>query len=708
MFTSIFLSSICCFLFRLRGYTMSDSWLYAWLQELNLSEYLTVFSEHQLTTHAQLAQMTKDQLKAIGITKLGHLNRLCKAIEKLSETENFERARSFSMFVSHPNTTMAEGSDMVENFSSSTSDTQHVTSHIPPVVQRQSNKRRSPSPGATLSVADEVLLRSLSPSPTSPVPEVKPRVHSLRRCNTNSQERIPSSIHKSETLPSRTFSPNIDSSLVNTSGSPKFNKYYENVGTRPTSSPVRKPNLAPPPPPPRKSSMKDPDSDSTAEANQEMTPPISPDTPPSLPPKVTTLADFPSSIQPCLSSWDDLLKGEVSTTSITTPTLVVMPTSITTPPSEVVTPYDPIIDAPPLLPPKTYLPPSHAPPPIPIIPDLPPPPLSELPPSPPKIPPRLFAPDFIPPPPPIELPPDIPVNFPSEPPILPPKSSVPNFTPPPPPTSCSPPVIPPRVSSQLSHAANATPTEELKPKEQMEASVPPIPPRYTIDILPPPPPITEEDAKEQMEASVPPIPPRSTIDIPPPPPPITEEDHPESDDEEQLTHQVVQSARNIVDDHFIVVQNPKEDRSTSFVPVSAETILYPNDINNINQPHPLTALSSLPKFDPTGAIVEGVVSNQATNATPVETAGTVYEAIDTSQPIPGTEYEEMSEPEEGVASDHMTRPSPVQSPQKQSLPSVPEGQPLDTTYETIAPLSVPPEPPRPFTANFQAPVSYTY
>ena len=216
--------------------------------------------------------MTKDQLKAIGITKLGHLNRLCKAIEKLSETENFERARSFSMFVSHPNTTMVEGSDMVENFSSSTSDTQLVTSHIPPVVRQQSNKRRSPSPGATLSVADEVLLRSLSPSPTSPVPEVKLRVHSLRRCNTNSQERIPSSIHKSETLPSRSFSPNFDSSLVNTSGSPKFNKYYENVGTRPTSSPVRKPNLAPPPPPPRKSSMKDPDSDSIAEANQEMTP----------------------------------------------------------------------------------------------------------------------------------------------------------------------------------------------------------------------------------------------------------------------------------------------------------------------------------------------------------------------------------------------------------------------------------------------------
>ena len=706
---------------------MSDSWLCAWLQELNLSEYLTLFSEHQLTTHAQLAEMTKDQLKAIGITKLGHLNRLCKAIEKLSETENFERARSFSMFVSHPNTKMVEGSDMVENVSSSTSDAQLVTSHIPPVARRQSNKRGSPTPGATLSVADEVLLRSLSPSPTSPVPEVKPRVHSLRRCNTNSQERIPSPIHKSETLPSRSFSPNFDSSLVNTSGSPKFNKYYENVGTRPTSSPVRKPNLAPPPPPPRKSSMKDPNSDSTAEANQEITPPISPDTPPSLPPKVTTLADFPSSIQPCLSSWDDLLKGEVSTTSTTTPTLMVMPTSITTPPSEVVTPYDPIVDAPPLLPPKTHLPPSHAPPPIPIIPDLPPPPLSELPPSPPKIPPRLFAPDFIPPPPPIELPPDIPVNFPSEPPTLPPKSSVPNFTPPPPPISCSPPVVPPRVSSQLSNPTSATPTEELKPKEapvpsipprstidvppppppiteedakeQMEASVPPIPPHSTIDIPPPPPPITEEDANEQMEASVPPIPPRSTIDIPPPPPPITEEDHPESDDEEQLTIQVVQSARNIVDDHFIMVQNLKEDRST---------ILYPNVINNIDQPHPLTALSSLPKSDPTGAIVEGVVSNQATMPTPVEAAGTVYEAIDTNQPIPGTEYEEMSEPEEGVASDHMTRPSPVQSPKRQSLPSVPEGQPLDTTYETIAPLSVPPEPLRPFTANFQAPVSHTY
>ena len=762
---------------------MSDSWLCDWLQELNLSEYLTLFSEHQLTTHAQLALMTKDQLKAIGITKLGHLNRLCKAIEKLSESETIERARSFSMFVSHSNTTIVEGSDMTKDFPSSTSDTQLVTSCIPSVAPRQSSKRRSPSPGATLSIADEVLLRSLSPSPTSPVPEVKPRVHSLRKSNTKNQERTSLPSNKSETLPSRSYLPNFDPSLVN--GSPKLNKYYENVGSaaRPTTSPVRKPELVPPPPPPRKSSMKDPDSDSTAKNNQEMTPPTSPDTPPSLPPKVTTLADFPSSIQPCLSSWDDLLKGEVSTTSITTPALTVMPTSITTPPSEVITSYDPVVDAPPLLPPKTHLPPPYAPPPIPTTPDLPPPPLSELPPSPPKIPPRLFAPNFIPPP------PDLPVNFSSEPPTLPPKSSVPNFTPPSPPTSCSPPVIPPRVSSQLSTATSATPTEELKPKEQMEVSVspiplpstidiplppppiteedpneqmelsvppipprstidiplppppiteedlkeqmevsvppipprstidiplpppliteedpkeqmevsvPPIPPRFTIDIPPPPLPITEEDPKEQMEVSVPPIPPRFTIDIPPPPPPITEEDHPDSDDENQSTLQVVQSARNIVDDHVIMVQRPKEDSSTSFVPAS-ETILYPNHINNVNQPHPLTALSSHPESDSTSVIV-GVV----------EATGTVYEAIDTTQPIPGTEYEEMSEPEEGVASDHMTRPSPLQSPKKQPLPSVPEGQPLDTTYESISPLSVPPEPPQPYSAHFQEPVSCTY
>ena len=146
-----------------------------------------------------------------------------------------------------------------------------------------------------------------------------------------------------------------------------------------------------------------------------------------------------------------------------------------------------------------------------------------------------------------------------------------------------------------------------------------------------------------------------------------------------------------------MVQNPKEDRSTSFVPASAETTLYPND-DNINQPHPLTALSSHPESDSTGTIAKGVV----------EAAGTVYEAIDTSQPIPGTEYEEMSEPEEGMSPHHMTRPSPLQSPKKQPLPSVPEGQPLDTTYEAIAPLSVPPAPPQPYSAHFQEPVSCTY
>lgn len=63
---------------------MSESWLRLWLEGLNLAEYLDVLGQHGYSSPNSLASIVeRDQLKAIGVTKMGHLSRLFRAIEKL-------------------------------------------------------------------------------------------------------------------------------------------------------------------------------------------------------------------------------------------------------------------------------------------------------------------------------------------------------------------------------------------------------------------------------------------------------------------------------------------------------------------------------------------------------------------------------------------------------------------------------------------------
>lgn len=60
------------------------SWLQGWLSNLSLAEYVDTLSHHGYTSAESLASiLERDQLKAIGITKMGHVNRLFRAIEKL-------------------------------------------------------------------------------------------------------------------------------------------------------------------------------------------------------------------------------------------------------------------------------------------------------------------------------------------------------------------------------------------------------------------------------------------------------------------------------------------------------------------------------------------------------------------------------------------------------------------------------------------------
>lgn len=71
---------------------MSVSWLQSWLDGLSLAEYLDTLAQHGYTSSKNLASIVeRDQLRAIGVTKMGHLSRLFRAIEKLrSEGEGSE------------------------------------------------------------------------------------------------------------------------------------------------------------------------------------------------------------------------------------------------------------------------------------------------------------------------------------------------------------------------------------------------------------------------------------------------------------------------------------------------------------------------------------------------------------------------------------------------------------------------------------------
>ncbi len=63
---------------------MSESWLQTWLVGLNLAEYEDVLQSHGYTSPKNLASiLERDQLKAMGVTKVGHLTRLFRAIQKL-------------------------------------------------------------------------------------------------------------------------------------------------------------------------------------------------------------------------------------------------------------------------------------------------------------------------------------------------------------------------------------------------------------------------------------------------------------------------------------------------------------------------------------------------------------------------------------------------------------------------------------------------
>ncbi|XP_019855675.1 PREDICTED: arf-GAP with Rho-GAP domain, ANK repeat and PH domain-containing protein 1-like isoform X2 [Amphimedon queenslandica] len=493
----------------------SSSWFESWLRDLSLDEYSPLLSQHNLNTPSALNGVTREHLKAIGITKLGHLNRLLKAIQLLKDAQSVTApspaaatntddastgpppnpsdngAAPFSQPVS-----VQRPPSMSSNGSLPTAGPQSLV--VPPVPMRRSVKRNTSSGGlvplTTPSDQTTPTNPSLSPKPmkrtrslikpvegtgqtginkgaTLPVQrstQVGVVKEELGGANSEPKPDLPEvlSIEESPPLPPPPLSNSRSGSLA---PAPRGANRYVNIGPRGTQTlPNRvsvssKGDLTPPPPPRRSSSIKDQTRNSISSIppqepiKEETTDHVTnvPTDVPQLPPKAVPLSQYPPSLQPQVESWDDLLKGDIS--NKTTPT--------TTDPS-----IDILASLPPLLEVDMSLPP--------------PPPLSELPPDPP-----------------ISAPPT------TSPPPLPSNDNDTNTSPPPP------------LPSDDHHNGIITDTSSLSPPPPLPSDAPPTSPPLSPDPLPPVP-----------AQAPPPIPRRVVHSLPPPPPPpITDDDYPQEE-----------------------------------------------------------------------------------------------------------------------------------------------------------------------------------
>ena len=450
-------------------------------------------------------------LFTLGITKLGHLNRLLKAIHLLKDDESVT-APTPPAATDDPNTTppanaRPNGGDTFSQPvsiqrppSMSTSSNGSLPAGgdppslvVPPVPMRRSVKRNTSGGGGLVPLTtptDQTTPTnpSLSPKPMKRTRSlIKPVEGTGQTAGINKGATLPvqrstqvgvvnkeMGVANSETKPDIPEVSSVEETPLNTrSGSllpaPRGANRYVNIGPRGAQTLPNRVSVnskgdvtpSPPPPPRRSSSIKDHTRVSLSSIppaqepiREETIDPVPTDVHvtdvPQLPPKVVPLSQYPPSLQPQVDSWDDLLKGEISNKTTSDPSI------------------DILASLPPLL-----LDMSLSPPPP------PPPPLSELPPDPP-----ISSPPTAPPPP---LPSnDNGTNTP--PPPLPPDDDNDGMI-----TDTSPP--PPPLPS------NAPPTSPISP-DPIPVAPPPIPRRLVHSLPPPPPPPITDDDYPQEEVVV--------------------------------------------------------------------------------------------------------------------------------------------------------------------------------------------------------------
>ena len=192
---------------------MAES-LTTWLQNLNLSEYQSTFTDSGYNTCDQCLSISKEDLRRIGITKVGHVNRLFRAIEKLrSETKlsqnvSGSRDSTATLLQADPPKGTVEPTEPTTTHSSSlplssTTASTSVSKNPPPVPLRRSIRRTNRSSSLTPSpVPPETIPESVTsshpshPHLQSPVgtemktlpPPVLPRQQSLK-CTKEGEQR---------------------------------------------------------------------------------------------------------------------------------------------------------------------------------------------------------------------------------------------------------------------------------------------------------------------------------------------------------------------------------------------------------------------------------------------------------------------------------------------------------------------------------------
>ncbi|CAI8037935.1 hypothetical protein GBAR_LOCUS21186 [Geodia barretti] len=208
---------------------MASEWLTTWLESLSLSEYADLFTRYGYIQRHQFLNVDKNVLKTLGLVKVGHQNRLLRAVAKL-QSENSEN----SPLPITPSSSDPLQPNGIPPTSLNSDPSNHTPSHThqsplltsatlpthsspPPVPIRRSNRSTStlpPSCSSSTTSAPRVIGGLEVP------PVVKPRQQSLKRISQDAEEMLPSP-SSSATLPpsSSTRSPVKSQSTANCAAS---------------------------------------------------------------------------------------------------------------------------------------------------------------------------------------------------------------------------------------------------------------------------------------------------------------------------------------------------------------------------------------------------------------------------------------------------------------------------------------------------------
>ena len=123
---------------------VQQDWLGEWLTGLNLSEYQDAFTKHGYTSSEVCAAISKEELKRIGVTKVGHLNRLNRALEKLKYDVN----HALSDEIAQPPSTASSNnsSSSLGGVANQFAVDSNSTENPPPVPKRKSLQHRDTLP----------------------------------------------------------------------------------------------------------------------------------------------------------------------------------------------------------------------------------------------------------------------------------------------------------------------------------------------------------------------------------------------------------------------------------------------------------------------------------------------------------------------------------------------------------------------------------